>query len=200
MGGAAGGKEVLAAQISAVDNGDVQSTPLEFDLHYSNREMKPQISKNTYGSDFLCISGFSRSSCTISLLSLMNLSQALQADKLRGWEQAAGLLTSKLILNFTSSVHEIAVSQKLVGVSFAQWLTFLAIALFKGFSIGFPLPLLNYDYFFNLKRLEELGCGDGRSGKGIRTLRWTGDLTEGHALGSMPTVSSTEAEEKNYFL
>lgn len=33
MGGVAGGKEVLDTQISAVDNSNSQSVPLEFDLY-----------------------------------------------------------------------------------------------------------------------------------------------------------------------
>lgn len=41
-----------------------------------------------------------------------------------------------------------------------------------------------------------MGCDSGRSHKGIRTLRWTGDLMEGQALRSMPTTSSTEAGEE----
>lgn len=42
-----------------------------------------------------------------------------------------------------------------------------------------------------------MGCDGGRSRKGTRALHWTGNLMEGQALGPMPTISSTETEEKD---
>lgn len=113
-----------------------------------------------------------------SLLSLTNLSQALQAGKLRGWEQAPGLLISKLILNVTSSaaLRWSFTRLQLVGSwSSTQWPTFLAVALFKGFSIGWLLPLLNYDYFFNLKEAGGVGmwwCQVTQGDKDLVLDRW----------------------------